>query len=281
MSYHKALLNCRLLTVALALQASLCILPLSSIAQNPDSLELLKSFPFKASYITNDQFSNTYVLTHENSLIKYDSTDKKVAVFSSNRLGRATYTDVGNPLKILVWYPDFQTVLLLDRTLGEMGRINFNKIGALATSCVGTAADGNIWAFDEANSQLKKYNLNGQLILESQPLNQLIGKKFSATRIRDNGQLVALTDPETGLCVLNQFGAFEYFEPNIKAHDIEWQGDWLVLAQKNKLSLFNKTYLIWRDLMLPPSVPSPRAYWLGKKFVFIERGDSIQLFTWQ
>ena len=250
-------------------------------AQAPDSLHLRQSFAMVAAFAAGDHLSNTYLLSDKNALIKFDSTGTAVATYTNQRLGLATSVDAANPLKLLVWYPDFQTVVWLDRTLSEMGRMQFSALGRYAISTVAMSADGNIWAFDESVSTALKLNLSGELLLESQPLSAAIGVRFSATRIRDNGQTIALADPQSGLCSLDQFGALQRFDPGLKTADFEWNGEWLTYVQDSTLYMQQHQFMRQRQIPLPTAYKPGMKTWLGKNAVYLQAGAVLQQFDWE
>lgn len=251
-------------------------------AQAPDSLRFQGSIPALAAFATSDHFANTYLISQENAIVKYDSVGRQIAEFTNNRLGRATFLDASNPLKILVWYPDFQTVVLLDRTLTEMGRLNFLRVELYAVRCVAMAFDGNIWAFDDAVSKAVKLSLDGAVLLESPPLNVYFPQRFSATRIRDSGRLVYLNDPASGLCALDQYANLENAYNTFRMTDFETDGEWLVYLEKDRLCLQNQTRLQLLYVPLPPRVvPLEGNAWLGKRGLFLQRGRQVEHYRWK
>lgn len=254
----------------------------NAFAQAPDTMRLQRSLAVSASFACSDNFSNLYVLNTDNALLKFDSVGRQVAMYSNNRLGTAAMVDAANPLKILVWYPDFQTVVWLDRTLNEMGRLNFSQAELYSVRCVAMAFDGNIWAFDDAISKLVKLNLEGMPLLESQALNVNFPRRFSATRLRDNGQRVYLNDPANGLCTLDQYANLEKVYNTIKINDFELDNGWLSYLEKDRLCLQRQDRLQTIYVALPEALRSAEGnVWLGKRCVYWQLGQQLQVFTWE
>ena len=174
-----------------------------------DTCVYLFTIPQKADFATVDNLSNTYLLKGFEAE-KYDSTGKFVSRYSNNRLGTPAFLDASNPLKLLVWYADFQTAVFLDRNMTELGRLNLLEAGFPAVRRIAMAFDGNLWAYDEASSQLFKLSASGEKILESQPLNLEFVKRFAPTCIRDDGgQGVYISDPAQSLAAFNPYGQFD------------------------------------------------------------------------
>lgn len=165
----------------------------------------MRIIPQTVQFATEDHLSNAY-LVNGSEIEKLDSTGRLAARYSNNRLGRMGFLDATNPLKILVWYPDFLTAVFLDRNMTELGRLNLSEAGYPAVRCVASSTDGNLWAYDEASSSLMKLTTSGEKLLGSQPLNQEFRQGFSPTCIRDDGgQHVFLSDPRQGLAVFDPF----------------------------------------------------------------------------
>ena len=86
-------------------------------AQPSDTLVVQRSLPLSARRATTDQLGNLYLVTTGNALEKYTPEGLFLTRFTNNRLGAIQSVDVSNPLKVLVWYADFRTVVFLDRSL--------------------------------------------------------------------------------------------------------------------------------------------------------------------
>lgn len=245
-----------------------------------DSIRPGLTLPVRADYATADHLSNIYVLL-DNSVIKYDSTGHKTAEYSNRRLGNAAFVDVTNPLKIMVLYPGFQTAVLLDRTLTEMGRINFNDLGFTGFRTAAATPDGNLWVYDDITSKATKISLDGAILFESRPLNTLFPHGFSPARIRDDGQSVFLNDPEHGLCMLDQYAQVINTDPFSRMENFETDGDWLIYVADGKLNFDNRARHQLLQTTLPGGAAPPEAvYWLGEKSLFVQIKNELRLFRW-
>lgn len=164
-------------------------------------------------FATTDGLGQTYTLGADNSVVKYSPTAKPLARYTHNQLGRVTYLDARNPLKLLGWYPDFQTVLFLDRTLSPLGTLPVADFGYLAPTALCTAADGNVWLYDESLQQLFKVTPEGSRLAQSQQLSQVWPQPLRLLQLLDDGRFVwALAqriqpDGSSLHCVL-QFNAY-------------------------------------------------------------------------
>jgi hypothetical protein len=77
-----------------------------------------------------DNLGNIYLLTADNQLKKLSSAGDSLAVFNAvSQYGSVSSIDVTNPLKILVYYRDFTTIIELDRYLNIINTIDLRTLG--------------------------------------------------------------------------------------------------------------------------------------------------------
>lgn len=134
------------------------------------TLQLLDKSPLIADrFLGVDSYKNTYFIKN-NSIIK--ETDGKQQSFAAFTLGEISEVDIINPLKIMVYYADFNTVVLLDNTLNEIERINFNlQEGFANIELVSVANNNSLWVFNKDTQQLEIFNYrSGKRTVISQPV---------------------------------------------------------------------------------------------------------------
>lgn len=70
-------------------------------------------------------------------------------------LGKIATVDILNPLKIVVFYENFNTAVLLDNQLNEIQQIDFSKSqNPILPSTIGTSGQNKLWAYDQLSQQL-------------------------------------------------------------------------------------------------------------------------------
>ncbi|MCB4806714.1 hypothetical protein LG651_00515 [Tamlana sp. 62-3] len=86
------------------------------------------------------------------------SKDRK-ASYNNIQLGELIDANAFNPLKINLFYKDFNTVVVLDNRLAEIFKIDFNTLHPYRTvSHISTAFDNTIWIFNQDQQKLELYN---------------------------------------------------------------------------------------------------------------------------
>ncbi len=186
-----------------------CLIPMVRVAaQSTDTLALIQTLPISANFATTDNLGNVYVLGTDNALQKFNADGTRLARYSNNRLGPATSVDATNPLKLMLWYADFRTVVFLDRSLTELGSLQLDAVGFSLVRNVAMSFDGNLWVYDEALFKLKKITPEGSVLFETPALNQLVASPPTADDLREIGNQVFLADQRQGIFVFDQYAAW-------------------------------------------------------------------------
>jgi len=126
------------------------------VSTDSSSYELIKSLPIEALLITSDKLQQLYVVTSKNDLIKYNSKGEELFRYSNNTLGELKHVDVTDPFNVLLYYPEFLTVLTLNRTLNPTGEFVLFDLNVLDVQSVALSNDNNIWLYDDVSFQIKK-----------------------------------------------------------------------------------------------------------------------------
>ena len=115
------------------------------------------AFEFKAeAFLGYDALGAFYAIS-QNVLTK---TNRQGSwEFKMPQLGKMTHVDLQNPLKIVVFFGDFNTVVLLDNQLNLTQKINLsehsNSILALGT---GLASGNRLWLYDGLSQKIGLYD---------------------------------------------------------------------------------------------------------------------------
>ena len=157
-----------------------------------------------------DKLGDFYTRDSDGVVVKYHN-GTKTSTYSNYNLGELSTIDVTNPHKILLFYKEQQTIVLLDNSLTELGKILFDNKSYF--SAIGFANDGNIWLYDSFLSKLKKIDNTGKEIEESFPLSQINPENIIDAKIIDRGNYVIIADKDTGVLLFNNLGFFDKVLP--------------------------------------------------------------------
>src|SRR5204863_7479168 len=117
------------------------------------------------------------------------SKGDSVAIFNDvKKFVQASLIDVSNPLKVLLYYRDFATIVVLDRLLNVRNTIDLRKQNILQARAIGQSYDNKIWIYDEVENKLKKIDEEGRLLLQTPDFRQLFDQAPSPQKIFDQDQ---------------------------------------------------------------------------------------------
>lgn len=159
-----------------------------------------------------DNFGNIYIVTDKNILIKYDQTNTEKYRYANRRTGQITHIDVTNPLKILLFFDDFNYLLILDNTLTEITDLRLEDAGFMDISAAAIANDDNYWVYDPVQFRLVKVNSKGISLVTTSNTNDFGMEGTSVSLIREAGNYVILMDKSRGFFIFDNLGQFvKYF----------------------------------------------------------------------
>ena len=100
-----------------------------------------------------------YFYIKNNVLFKKTATD--LFQYQNLLLGKIDKVDILNPLKVIVFYKAFNSVIVLDNLMNEIQRIDFSSPEKeIIATAVGISGQNKLWVFNALNQQIGLYDLN-------------------------------------------------------------------------------------------------------------------------
>lgn len=174
---------------------------------------------------TVDNLDNIYLISPTDQLKKINSNGDSAAVFNDvKKYGKLTAIDVSNPLRVMLYYKGFGTVVTLDRFLNVKSSIDLRKLNLYQVSAIALAYDNNIWVFDVLENKLKKITEEVKVAFETPDFRMLFGEAIIPVSIFDRDGFVYLYDPKNGIFVFDYYGGFKKKIPVIGWKDCKVAG---------------------------------------------------------
>jgi hypothetical protein len=124
------------------------------------------------------------------------------------RFGQLHHIIADNPLKTLLYFKTYKTILVLDRFMQVVNRIDLRRLNIFQANAMAQSYDGKIWLYDEQEAKLKKLSDNGKVELETADLRLVLGWNPAPQVIFELDQLVCLYDQSNGLLIFDQLGGY-------------------------------------------------------------------------
>ena len=178
-------------------------------------------------FIGLDNYKNSYFI--KDRVINKQGADGNF-LFNDLQLGRITSVDIINPLKVVVFFQDTNTVVLLDNKLSEIQRISFNNLPEfLNVSTASNAGNNSLWLFNVDTQQIELYNYGNKLqTVVSQPFS---GKLLS--QASNFNYCFALTEKK--LRAFNIYGSILNEVPSEGYEKIIQQNENLIALKEDSL----------------------------------------------
>ena len=252
-------------------------LPFFSQAQDSNFV-LLRSYEGDIADAAMDHLGNLYVVTSSGQVRKYNASGDSLAVYNQVRnYGKLTTLDVSNPLKPLLFYKDFSSIVVLDRFLASLSTIDLRRYAILQPVAIGPSYDDNIWVFDEYDNKLKKIDQQGNHLLETADLRTVFDGGIRPVKIIDDNGLVYLADTASGIFVFDSYGSFKKKIPLLHWQSIAISRNQVTGSYGEKIVVFNTSTFIQQERKAPVFTPYVHSFISGEKFIRFSSGR-LQIF---
>ncbi|WP_366185115.1 hypothetical protein [Flavobacterium ovatum] len=117
----------------------------------------INSLPFEdKNFVGRDFYGYNYF---DDQAVFSKTKRKEHWEYKNVSLGHLTKIDLNNPLKIVLFYQDFNAVVLLDNQLSETQKILFFQSELpISVKATGIAAQNQLWVYNNLNQQIGLYN---------------------------------------------------------------------------------------------------------------------------
>ena len=162
----------------------------------------------KNAHIEIDAFGNIYVI-NTNEIIKYNSLGVLQKKFSTKRYGKIDFVDAMNPLKILVYYKDFQQLIFLDNQMSASSDvISLESIGHEQTSLVCSSSNNSFWIYDKQNNELSRFDAELKSLVKTGNLKRILDIDIKPNYMQEHNNYLYLNCPNEGILVFDIYGTF-------------------------------------------------------------------------
>lgn len=252
----------------------LTFVPQYSIAQPAANYVLADSTGESITNFTTDNLGNIFLVNNHQQVKKLNNHFDSVGVYNDvRRYGTLAYIDAGNPLKVLLYYNDFLTIIVLDRLMNVRNTIDLRQSNILQCSAITPSYDNNIWLFDELDNKIKKIDDAGKVLLESADFRVLFDAPPRPRRLEDYDKYLYAYDSTKGLLVMDYYGTYKKLLPIKGLRNIQGAGKGIVATDSIGQVYFQPEWLEVRQQPLPDAVlHSQKIRMAGNSIYALNRG---------
>jgi len=251
-------------------------------APAPGAWTLVRSLTLpQASAASVDRRGTLYLADRDNNLRQLTTAGQPLNTYSPAQPGHVAVLEAWNQNSVLVFYDDRQQVLLLDRFLAPLSEIRLADYidGTVRTATL--APDGLLWLLDESNLVLREFDPQALRLVQSTPLDLLIGRSRPDFRfLRQYQNNIYLVDRTSGIFVFDNLGNYRKKLPFTGLDFVTFRGDELAYLSGDQLHFFHLYNLTERTQPLPAGLDATtvRQVLLGDQYAYFVTAQGVQIY---
>ncbi len=156
--------------------------------------------------------NNIYYVNEQNEVVKYEWQTNQTYRYSNSSLSKPAFIDASNPFKLIAFYQDYNSIVMLDNKLAELNIIKLNQTADLnnykAISVCKESEGDDLWIFDELSRKLIKLDENGNKLLESEAFYELFDNPIIPHQILYEAQTLFIADTSGHILSFDLYGNF-------------------------------------------------------------------------
>ncbi len=250
-----------------------------SFAQSDSAYYVVRGINGEFSSFTADNLGNLYIISKNNQLKKLNPKGDSMGVFNDVRkYGKLSFIDATNPLKTILFYRDFRTIVVLDRLMNIINTIDLRKQNVFQVRAVAPSYDNNVWVFDEQESKVKKIAEDGKVLSETADLRLVLDEAPVPVSMFDQNGFVYLYDPNKGMYIFDYYGAQKSKLPLLNWTDVQVVGNTILGRKDGNLVVYESGSLQLKEAVLPAFIQSAKNIKLSPQGIYIMEPGYIRLY---
>ena len=246
-------------------------------AATAQDLRLLKTVEGDFDFMTTDHIGRLYLAKgHELSL--YSHEGELMYQFSDLSRGEITHLDCANPLKLLLFYPDYSQITFLDNTLSRTReKVDLNTLELELAQLACASFDNGFWVYDPISFRLIRFDQSLRITNEVSNINQLVGAELNSMQMMESEGWLYMNDPDHGVFVFDSFGTYLKLIPIPGAQRFQARSNGVFFLVGDKVMKFNSLSLETTEIELPET--AFKTVSIENKHLFILTKEGVNIYT--
>jgi hypothetical protein len=166
------------------------------------------TFRVEGQLLSIDPLQQVYTRDSLQTLRKYSPRGALLFTYYNRSLGPLQSCDASDPFAPVLFYPDFNYLVLLDRSLNPLDEVALEAMDIWGAQAVANSRDQQIWVYDQQDFTLKKISRQGLLSEKSRNLSRWVSNDWEAERIVVQRDALFLVSPRQDLLHFSPFGQY-------------------------------------------------------------------------
>jgi hypothetical protein len=158
--------------------------------------------------------------------------------------GKIHSVDPVNPMKTLVYYKDFNTVLFLDNFMNQVREpVRLQDLGLERVSAVCSSYNNGLWVYDSGSNELVRLDAQYSIAFKTGRLQQSTGFIPEPQKMIERNDRLYISDTAHGVIMYDVYGAYLGLLPFKGLKDFNVVNDNLLFVRNDSLHSFNQKLL--------------------------------------
>lgn len=197
-----------------------------SIISYSQEIQLKEGQKFLINHLTNK-----YIVDND-KIIDVNKKDE----YQNQFLGNINQVDINNPLRLLLFFGESNTIIYLNQELSQIGEaINLDEIGNIEVKAICSSVTNGFWIFNSFTKRLEYYNEKLKPVHSSEVLNEINSIENNKFELQMYGDRLYLNTYFQGILVFDIYGTYIKTLPIIKANSFQIIGSGILYTLKNQI----------------------------------------------
>ncbi|GAB4457602.1 MAG: hypothetical protein Fur0028_12080 [Bacteroidales bacterium] len=200
---------------------------------------LSRQVPIKSNYITSDIFDKVYI-TSKSDLYQINAEGDVLNTYSNRNLGEITFVDATNPMRILLFYVNFNQLVFINNKLSPISEpVSLDDLGFTSVGIACSSSQNGFWIFDTRNSQPVLISSTLQVVYKGTKIQLPDTLSPFPIYMGEQGKKIFLAFQNMGVYIFDQTGMQEKFIPITNLQYFQVSGSVIYYLTDNTLHYMN------------------------------------------
>lgn len=235
--------------------------------------EFIAKIDTVAKIATVDNLGNLFVVTPNNELLKFNPKGQFLWNYTNKSFGEIAQLDVTDPLRVILYYPAYQQVVVLNNNLSEISKYSFIQNPELQINLIASANNNGFWAYDQINRELRKLTNYFVDDLKTGNIYQRDGFDMHADFMLTDDQQVYVNDTTAGIRIFDKYGNFVKTAVVYPKNAFDVNDTDIYFTKDNHLMSYNYQTFDLKQIKLPDSSVFKKASLRFNRLIILREKD--------
>jgi hypothetical protein len=215
------------------------------------AFELIKTIEMPADDFSVDIMGHVY-WARGSTLYRYNPQNNETLEYTNTFLGEIHSWDASNPLKILAFHKEFNTLVFLDKNLSPLASpIRLDNMGVMQAGAACHSHQGSFWLANLSENRLQLYESNLSLMLESATIPTLGQTGVKKIKLRERNRNLYCLVPGCCLLQIDRYGNLARRHPLKNVDNIQILNQNIYYFYNGNLYRMDKDFQAKQQIQLP------------------------------